>query len=371
MRNRATLALVLFPLAWAACFLGDDDDGSFCDCPTETASCVEASCEDGECITSPLEGEIDSLQIAGDCKARICDGGDEPSEIADSSDPPDDGNACTLDSCDQSTGVHEPAPAGTPCDAGGFCTAAAECLPCDDDDACTSDECSGGTVVSTPLPEGASCGEESFCDASGVCVSCSDDNPCTADDCSSGAPVHTTLPDGSQCGDAGVCENAICVTWCLPKPDPQTCPDDGAYEATDDTYSGEPQFADDDGAPKPICGVLTPGDVDWVSYYAADRSFENDVNDFLFWSFSQDLRVCSFAKCSSGATQAPCYDGGVPTTGPEGQPGCCWQGVFNTNAYFSMNLECETSDDSGWVRLRIDNPNGISCAPYALRDYGY
>lgn len=368
MRTYALLTMSFAGLLFAGCFFDDECD----DCVPYTDGCVQSFCGEDECGEELIVGEPAPDQIPGDCKVRQCTGDEQPVEQVDGTDAPDDGNPCTEDLCDASGPVFVPLPTGTPCGEAAFCSPEGYCLTCDDGNPCTTEECTGGElVVTSTLPVGTACGEGLYCDATGACIGCDDGDACTDDDCSTGTPVHTPKEEGAACGEGGFCQASVCVTWCLPLPDPTTCIDDGAYEATDDTYSGEPQYDDDDDGPKPLCGVLTEGDVDWVSYHADDTSFQNDINNFQFWSYDSEVRFCAFAQCDAGTTSAPCYDGGIPTTGPEGQPGCCWQGVFNSLAYFSMNLECDnTTEDSGWVRIRIDNPSG-GCAPWAFLDYDY
>lgn len=368
----ATFALMGALAVAPGCFFGGcaEDD---CGCPADLGECAIPTCVDGECVVDFAEGTASS-DTTGDCQILVCTGSDEdPVPQPDGMDVPNDLNECTTDACGPNGPVFEPVAAGTLC-SGGSCTASGICSPCSDGNSCTTDDCSSGAVVSTPLPVGTACDQGGFCDASAMCLACDDGNACTTDDCSTGTPVHTDLPEGAACmsgNENGVCNNHICATWCQPLPTAGSCVDNGAYEGTDDSPLGKPQFEDDDDAPRPICGVLQPGDEDWISYYAEDESFENDVNDFEVWSFGSQLRFCAFAECDVGTTEAPCYNEGIPTTGPNGEPGCCWTGVFQELIYRSMNLDCiGTSEDSGWVRVRFDNPS-TDCVPYALLDYGY
>jgi len=410
---RSSLFLVAFiPLTIASCEL--HAPGGDCDCPFDLTACEIGTCEAGACVISIDSGELDSeYQVPGDCKSLTCDDARDPVQVEDLDDVGDDGNACTQDLCSSGGPVQDPLPFGSPCEGDGvcaaevvcvscagepcwdvdctadpkvidaldpgtscgdnqFCDGAGVCFVCDDMSSCTIEECTSGVLVVTEqLPFGAACEDGGYCGNAGECIPCDDGNECTADDCTGGVETFTNEPLGTPCGSSDSCENGVCITWCTPLPDLETCPDTGEWEATDDDPSGEPQFLDDDEARKPICGVLTAGDEDWISYYAEDESFENDINDFQFWSFSKNLRFCAFAECA-GPTSAPCEDGGTPTTGPNGAPGCCWQGTFNTLDIFSMNLDCVGSDtDSGWVRIRIDNPSDDECAPYGVLGFGY
>ncbi len=377
MNRRLIVAIAVVPVLLTGCFnlfdIGDDDNG-YCNCPFDfdLGPCAQAECVDGECII--YEGYDEPRnQVPGDCETLLCLGDHDPFAVPDTSDE-DDFNPCTIDSCAEGTPVHTALEAGVSCGDNSVCSPDGDCFACDDSNECTTEECSTGELVVTSTePEGTPCANGGVCQADGTCFTCDDNDECTVDDCSVMPPTHANAPLGTPCGNGnGVCDSGTCVTWCLPLPDPTTCPDTGDYEATDDTWDGQPQFPEDDGAPRPICGVLNPGDEDWISYYAEDETFETDINDFQFWSFGNNVRVCAFAECDMGSTNAPCLDGGSGATGPNGEPGCCWQGVFDSLAYFSMNLECDNTDeDQGWVRIRIDNPSDVECAPYGLLDYGY
>ncbi|MEE9230093.1 MAG: hypothetical protein V3U86_05255 [Acidobacteriota bacterium] len=94
-----------------------------------------------------------------------------------------------------------------------------ECPPCDDGNVCTADSCDTTTGTCRFDP-----------------VSCNDANPCTRDECvsDSSSPtgcVHVALPAGTLCDDGNPCtvESAcstggFCAGWLLPK---ETACDDG------------------------------------------------------------------------------------------------------------------------------------------------
>ena len=124
----------------------------------------------------------------------------------------DDGNPCTLDSCDPVSGcVH----IAVSCDDGNACTTDS-CDPttgacthtavtCDDANACTVDACiaATGTCSHTPVncDDGQICTTDSCLPATGTCVhtpvSCDDGNACTADSCVQAAVLTPpcTVPD--------------------------------------------------------------------------------------------------------------------------------------------------------------------------------
>ena len=165
----------------------------------------------------------------------------------------DDGNPCTVDNCDPSTGVHHtPDAAGTPCLDGNACNGdetcdgSGTCRPgtaptVDDGNPCTVDNCDPATGVhhtpaaaGTPCPDGNACNGDETCDGSGTCrpgtpPTLDDGNPCTMDTCD---PVtgmhHTPAATGTSCSDGNACdgdEKCDAAGHCQPGPPPQV--DDG------------------------------------------------------------------------------------------------------------------------------------------------
>ena len=167
----------------------------------------------------------------------------------------DDGNPCTTDVCDPTSGVsHTPSPGaacsdGNVCNGSETCSAAGICRPgtplvIDDADACTTDGCNPLTgVTHTPIAiddgnpctvdacdktvgvthtkvaagtscsDGNACNGGETCDGSGACqlgvaVAVDDGNPCTNDVCdaSTGSVSHTPAPAGTQCPNANACD---------------------------------------------------------------------------------------------------------------------------------------------------------------------
>src|SRR5439155_25804257 len=99
-----------------------------------------------------------------------------PAEICFTDADCEDGNPCTHNSCDPTTGRCQaaPEPDGIPCDDGDACTLGNACasgtcgtpLSCNDGNACTTDTCDPATGGCTSIP-----------------VQCDDANPCTSDFC--------------------------------------------------------------------------------------------------------------------------------------------------------------------------------------------
>ncbi len=141
----------------------------------------------------------------------------------------DDGNPCTVESCDLVAGCVSTPAAGLTCDDGNACTeadacdAAGACQPgtaiaFDDGNACTADSCDPSTGVAH-LPEegmacddGNACTDADACDASGACAGSpgpgvDDGNLCTEDLCDplTGEVTHTARPNGFSCSDGDDC----------------------------------------------------------------------------------------------------------------------------------------------------------------------
>jgi hypothetical protein len=121
----------------------------------------------------------------------------------------EDYNACTIDSCDTTTGTcrHDP-------------------LNCDDGNPCTGDLCypyglgSAGCrhpnlASGSACSDGDACTSPDACDGSGHCIgqpqppasACDDGNPCTTEDAcdDTGACAGTPLPAGTECDDTNAC----------------------------------------------------------------------------------------------------------------------------------------------------------------------
>lgn len=346
------------------------DGEDYCDaygvcqeCPEDYDDCTIEDCSSGELVVEHLGpgdacGEGSVCSPLGEC--FYCD----------------DGNACTTEVCDTGERVTTTVAAGTPCGDDYYCTAGAQCFECEDGDLCTTEDCSSGTVVVTGhLAPGSECSPGNVCDPAGACVVCDDGNPCTEDHCGGGIVSHTTVPYGTVCDDGptdGYCDGDVCVTWCLPVPEPATCTDPGPGEPSNDAYTGAVAYATDESADFPICGRLATSDgADWYSYPASDDSFEYDTHRLSIWSYGATMRACSYVSCFGGDTEIlSCSGAFISDEGPEGEPGCCWEGVFR-HEVMSVDVECSGPRDSPLVRMRIDAPDGGACLPYEIEYFAY
>src|SRR5690606_6528563 len=162
----------------------------------------------------------------------------------------DDGNACTIGSCDPVTGAvsQDPAPLDSSCSdsdvCNGFelCDGAGTCRAgtapeVDDGNACTADSCDPTFGVDhSPTPAGSSCADATVCNGAELCDgagSCQpgtplvvdDENTCTADSCDPVTGVsHEPLGDGSSCSDGNACTTTdSCQAGVCQGGDPITC----------------------------------------------------------------------------------------------------------------------------------------------------
>ncbi len=217
------------------------DDGNSCTadaCDEMTQSCdnqvvVDAPCDDGDACS-----QTSRCDLAGACI------GDLPVDC-------DDGSECTTDTCDPILGCQSQIDENAPCSDDFFCTIGETCTiggdcqgfaNCDDGNACTMDSCDElAENCSNEVTPG---------------IGCSDFNACTtADTCDAlgscvGMPVDNGSPCGQQggCFTGGTCQNGLCEDT-LMQPDGTSCNDSDACTTSDScgagTCLGSPISCDD------------------------------------------------------------------------------------------------------------------------------
>jgi hypothetical protein len=224
--------------------------------------------------------------------------------------PLDDHNACTIDSCNPSTGVvHTPRPAGTSCSDGNLCNGVETC------------------------DAGGSC--------QGIAPIVDDHNPCTADACDPRLGVtHTALALGSSCSDGNRCNGAETCNdsgQCLPgtPPDPALLPPDVTCDGVDDDCDGR---ADDDYVPSAThCGV---GACAASGQLLCDHGFAHDTCTALFAAAHDTIcdgiddncngRVDEeYAPVCTGGGVTVCANGSVSTVGCDDANACTTDGCSN------------------------------------------
>jgi hypothetical protein len=147
-------------------------------CPHSECTQAAFNVDTGTCVETPVADGLNCddqgiCVIGGTCQAGRCVG--TPRSC-------DDGNACTVDVCNATTGCeHLPAP------------------PCPGDGACMKGVCNPQTGCGMePSDDGTACGPVQTCDAAQVCIA--------------GACVMRDPPDGYTCAQASPCQGAgICA----------------------------------------------------------------------------------------------------------------------------------------------------------------
>src|SRR5262245_20197664 len=220
------------------------------------AGCVHTAVPNGESC-----GDLDVCNGVETCQGGSCTAGTAPLC--------DDGNACTADGCNPTTGCTHDAVAGCcladgDCADGDACTVNERCVggactstprACDDGNPCTQDSClSTMGCQHVPVLDGTSCSDGAACDgletcSAGTCRSgtppdCDDRNDCTADSCSNAtgcqhAPLANCCTSDADCVDADLCtvnEHCLpshaCQSQARNCDDGKACTIDGCAPAT-------------------------------------------------------------------------------------------------------------------------------------------
>ncbi|UCE59570.1 MAG: calcium-binding protein [Phycisphaerales bacterium] len=184
---------------------------------------------------------------------------------------PDDGDPCTVDTCDEVEGVATAVNTPVECEEGFICDAeTGECVEdlcidveCDDEDACTTDECdqATGDCVYTPIEceEGEEC-VDGVCVVIDLCadVVCDDEDLCTTDACdeATGECVYTDV----ECDEGYECVEGDCLLPCTTDvncDDSDVCTDEACVddycEYTDVVCDDEDLCTDDTCDPETGC----------------------------------------------------------------------------------------------------------------------
>ncbi len=223
------------------CTLGDSCAKGACaagkklDCDDKNA-CTNDICDPKKgCVNSnnakPCDKDGDACTVNDTCNNGACVAG--PKKNCD------DGDKCTSDKCDTTTGKCS---STVIIGCGGNCT---DDKHCNDNDACTDESCVGGkcsyTFKTGPCDDGSKCTKDDACfkgKCTGTPLNCNDNNPCTNDGCSpnSGCVNNnntTNCDDFDGCTTGDACKDGKCVAG--PKKvcnDSDKCTNDSCNPAT-------------------------------------------------------------------------------------------------------------------------------------------
>ena len=343
--------------------IGPIDDGN---------PCTSDTCDQGT-------GQVhhDPLPSGASCaNGDLCDG----AEICDGAGscqagtplPVDDGNPCTTDACDPTSGVsHTPVAAGTDCsdvnacngaeicNAGGACQAGTP-PNLDDGDACTADSCGPQTgVVHAPLTGTA-------CDDGNVCTQT---DTCQAGTCTGSNPVTCTASD--QCHDAGTCNPAKGACTNPAKPNGSSCDDANGCTQTDTCQSGACTSSN-----PVVCtasdqchtaGTCEPGTGTCSNPPKAEGASCNDGDACT------QTDTCNAGSCTGGSPVAcaaldQCHDAGTcaPATGTCSNPPKSEGASCNDGSACTVAETCTAGACGGGTPVAIDDGNPCtadSCSP--------
>jgi len=234
---------VLRCLPVAECVEAPPECSSDEDCPgPPDARCGVGVCVDGACSMDIWAGLAVPSQYPGDCKVTMCSVFGEAKVVMDPTDFPDDGNVCTVDTCDGDTPVVTGLPDKAPCAEYPFGVCHKEvCLPCfaqygsylcPENLFCNIEHCVPQVCLNGQKDVAVG---ESYKDCGGPqCRPCAPGYPCTqGSDCAWGACINgkctpPTHNDGVKNGD----ESGIDCGY--PGGPPNSCKDgDGCFAAED------------------------------------------------------------------------------------------------------------------------------------------
>jgi hypothetical protein len=235
----------------------NDNNGCTDDSCDDDAGCQfvpnEADCNDGNLCT-----------LADKCSQGTCQG----TQAVNCNDD----NLCTTDSCTPLQGcIHTFNSA--PCDDQDACTIGEKCelgqcasggqLNCNDGNVCTLDSCDA-KVGCEFVPTAGACSDTNACTVGDACLdgecaageplNCDDNNPCTLDTCHPADGCEYTAIDGAcddkdQCTTVDACVEGVCVgsvpLECL---DSNPCTNDGCNAQTGCTFIANDAFCDDGDA---------------------------------------------------------------------------------------------------------------------------
>ncbi len=343
---------------------------SYDDCPVDCGFCG-----DGVCSPNPLAGE-NTATCPQDCTFSQCN----PKYKGQLGQQCGDDNPCTDDSC-SALGKCLHAANTAPCSDGNACTTSDACADgtcgggpapnCQDGNPCTQDLCDSTTgcehpaeVTGTTCDDGNACSSGDVC-GGGVCgggpVDCNDNNLCTGDSCDKVSGCAHLPLDGTPCDDANVCTvgDACQASVCKPGgalscEDANPCTTDACDATKGCTHATTDGEGCDDGSPCTSADQCLKGQCTGVAVVC------------------DDANVCTADSCkpSSGCVSLPvaltaCDDGNICTVGDQCVAGLCKSAGAkdcNDNNVCTLDL-CDAKSVGGCQHANLAGPcdDGLAC----------
>ncbi|HIA04333.1 MAG TPA: hypothetical protein EYN66_20975, partial [Myxococcales bacterium] len=283
----------------------------------------------------------------------------------------DDGNTCTSDSCDATTGCQfQAVAANTPCSDGNVCNGKETCQAgsctqgtpqdCNDGNACTTDSCNSlsgcqnqPALNGTPCPDANLCNGNETCQsgkcAAGITIKCDDGKQCTLDACdpklgctNKEAVNDTPCPDATLCNGNELCQNGTCAAGVPPNCDDKNPCTANVCNAT--TGCGSTNLANGSACPdNDLCN--------------GNEQCKNGVCQSTAAPDCDDSNVCTVDSCDPIlGCQNPAACCKVCVTG---QP--CGNSCININLNCSQPPGCACSADVGIVSANVKCSDGNAC----------
>lgn len=170
-------------------------------------ACQTRTCTAGVCgqVFAPA-GTVLLQQTAGDCVRAECDGQGATIPVPDGGDLPDDDNACTTDSCDGATPVHEPLAKDTSCGPNLVCSGGPNsvCQGCNAPTDCPGSE----TECKARTCEAGTCGMTYEADDKVIAAQTAGD--CLEQRCDGAGKIKAAHLDGDVPVDGKECTDDVC-----------------------------------------------------------------------------------------------------------------------------------------------------------------
>jgi hypothetical protein len=193
--------------------------------PPTTCTAADPACDDGnactmdscdvgaeECVYTPLDGGMVSgvSQVAGDCHVRVCVAGEDTNAV-DDTDIPNDTNICTDDVCRAGTANNPAVSDGTSCGGVLVCSAGV-CVGCTTADDCLAalgpdDDCKTKQCTNQQC-------DWSFAPVGTVTVNPPNEQTsgnCKRNECDGGGGVVSVADDADVADDTSDCTDDVCA----------------------------------------------------------------------------------------------------------------------------------------------------------------
>jgi hypothetical protein len=332
--------------------------------------CTNDSCKNGLCDyqDAPAGASCDDGN-----KCTTGDKCDASGKCAGVSKNVDDGNPCTNDACDPASGnpVYTPAPGkscsdGNACTDGDKCDGSGQCVgtpkSVDDGNECTTDACdpTTGNVSHAPAPGCQSCTSN---------ADCNDNNPCTNDLCDAGKCAYTSVAQGAKCDDGNKCTTGDACDGggqCAGVPknvdDGNPCTSDAC-----DPASGNPVYTPSSGASCNDGNACTLGDQCDVGVCKGTPKSVDDGNECTTDACdpaSGNVSHTPLPNCKPCSVAADCNDNN-PCTNDSCQAGKCAYTNASSGASCSDNNPCTDNDKCNGSGQCVGTPKACNSPPNA------